>query len=107
MSRSGFFACFLSIALMGAVPARAFQELPVPDRPKPAPSAPGISLDFGAAPNAAQSRLGVKKESKGGILPKLDFGLDLLYQDQNVTAPPAFTPQDDDLGVMGTVRRRF
>ncbi len=106
MSRSGFLAFLLSIALMAAAPAHAFQEVPVPDQPRPAPSAPGVSLDFGASPNAAQNRLGVRKESKGGILPKLDFGLDLLYQDQNVAAPPVFTPQDD-LGVMGTVRRWF
>ncbi len=98
----------LAIALMVAAPARAFQEVPTPAQPEAGPrGAPGISLDFGTPPAPTQKRLGVRKESKGGILPKLDFGLDLLYQEQNVTAPPALTPQDEDMGVMGTVKRRF
>jgi hypothetical protein len=98
-------AAYLAAApVAGLGEARAFQEIPPPsERPAAGPAAPpGIALDFGG-PAASGAAGGEKKRE--GFMPKLDFGLDLLYtEEQPVTEPLA---PADDLGVMGTVKRRF
>jgi hypothetical protein len=98
-------ACIAAAPVAGLGEARAFQEMPPPpdERPAAGPAAPpGIALDFGGPP-ASGAAGGEKKRE--GFMPKLDFGLDLLYtEEQPATEPLA---PADDLGVMGTVKRRF
>ncbi len=98
-----------------AGPAFAFQETPEPP-PQPqagaAPQATPPSLGLGnpnapAAPSADSKGLKVFGYS---ILPKLDFGLELLYgqeqQQLDLQQGPTFD-DNGDVTVLGKVKRRF
>jgi hypothetical protein len=109
-------ALALAFVLSAALPASAFQEIPVPP-PEPsgeaAPDALPPALDLGTP----RSALDTKADSGGvevfgyHLMPKLDFGLEFLYgQDpqilelqQNLNSFDA----DSDITVLGKVKRRF
>jgi hypothetical protein len=106
----------LIAALVGsATPAFAFQEAPVPP-PAPAteaqPQAKTAPLQLGTPGVSAD-----QSADKGGlkmfgysILPKLDFGLELLYgqdeQQLQIQQGPSFD-ESQDVTVLGKVKRHF
>jgi len=52
--------------------------------------------------------LSVPGLGKLGVIPKLDFGLDLLYGQDAAKADPVETlPNDDGLRIRGSIRHRF
>ena len=94
---------------------RRFQETPAPPPEAahaPQPGAPALQL---GTPGAAA--VDPKADSKGGvkvfgytILPKLNFGLELLYgqeQQQLDLQEPTFEDENQDVTVLGKVKRRF
>ena len=101
---------------LGSVPAFAFQEQPVPPPSAAAeatPQAKGAPLQL-ATPGVTADQ----KTDTGGVkvfghnlFPKLDFGLELLYgQDQpqqlQLEQEPSFDDQPD-VTVLGKVKRHF
>ncbi len=105
-----------------AVPALAFQEqriggAPAAEQPAAAPATDKavqpaeMTLSPAEAPKASEgTEVRIPGLGKLGVLPKMDFGLELLYG-----APegeqPAHEPQDDpvtdDLRIKGTLRHNF
>lgn len=109
-------------ALMLAAPsAMAFEETrgggaapPVAAPQAPAPATKGLSLELGGTGTSVTAPTGTEVRIPGlgklGILPKLDFGLELLYgvNEQGFDDRRLRPDQGDDgLGVRGTVRHRF
>lgn len=113
-------AMLICVWAFAPAPALAFQE--VPAAPPPAGAAPSGALDLAtpATPDPAPS------EKEGGFrvpglgsfaLPKLNFGLELLYGAPGTDAAPLSIGPDigtggpgqpaDDLTIRGTVKRRF
>jgi hypothetical protein len=105
--------------LIGGAPAFAFQETPVPPAtpgeaaPQATPSAQPLQLGTPAgavAPNEQQGGLNLFGYT---VLPKLNFGLDVLYgQDQQqlqLGAPSGLDALEEngDVSVLGKVKRRF
>jgi hypothetical protein len=109
-------------ALMLAAPsAFAFEETrggagtqPAAPPQATAPATKGLPLELGGTGTTAAPSTGTEVRIPGlgklGILPKLDFGLELLYgvneqsfDDQRLRPDPG----DDGVGVRGTVRHRF
>ena len=98
----------------GSAPALAFQETPAPP-PAEVPQAvpPADALQLGT-PGAAQTdpqadRKGLKLFGYT-VLPKLDFGLDVLYgqdQQQLELQGPTTLEENGDVTVLGKVKRRF
>lgn len=80
-----------------------------------APAAVGKDVGLTADTNAVKSATGTEVRIPGlgrlGVLPKMDFGLELLYgaseQSKPVDQPRAGEPTDDDLTIRGTVKHRF
>lgn len=123
--RKGSLTIAASAALLigSAGSAFAFEEVetaptrtPQPDVNAEAAKTPGLSV----APAPTASELGTPMAadaSRGndveifsfGLLPSLDFGLDVLYGHADDPAlDPARKPDEvDDIGVVGTVKRRF
>jgi hypothetical protein len=118
MRKSIAIAGLMAVLSFGAAPAFAFQETPVP------PATPGDAAQ--AAPSVEPFQLGspagtlAPKEKQGGlnlfgytVLPKLNFGLDVLYgQDQSQLQLGASDSLDTleekgDVSVLGKVKRRF
>jgi hypothetical protein len=118
MRRSMAIAGLMAALSLGAPPAFAFQETPVPpatpsDAPQAAPSVEPFQLGSPAgavAPNEKQGGLNVFGYT---VLPKLNFGLDVLYgQDQQqlqLGAPDTSSTLEEngDVSVLGKVKRRF
>ena len=113
-----------SAMLLGAaLPALAFQEQSVgapPAQTEQSPAQPEAGV--GAKPAEMQlSPEEAKKPVEGtevripglgklGVLPKMDFGLELLYgaNDGRPAAPqPDDLPTDDDLRIRGTMKHNF
>ena len=99
----------------GSAPALAFQETAVPppaDIPQAAPpaNAPALQLGSpGAATNPQADRKGVNVFGYN-LFPKLDFGLDVLYgqdQQQLELQGPTTLEENGDVTVLGKVKRRF
>ena len=113
MMRRPFAIVGLMAALsLGAGPALAFQETPAPPPAQAAPQAKAPALQVGnpnvlAAPSADSKGVKVFGYS---ILPKLDFGLELLYgqeqQQLDLQQGPTFE-DNGDVTVLGKVKRRF
>lgn len=112
----------VAVALaIASTPAVAFQEqqsggavAPAPAAAAPASPAPeskGVDL---ATPSAAESpaagtEVRIPGLGKLGVLPKMDFGLELLYGANEAKQPDAVereTPADD-LTVRGTIKHNF
>lgn len=119
--RSGFvLALVLAAAFVAGHGAYAFQEQKgsTPPPPEAQPQAPTEAAgDKGAAAlsdeTAAKPETGTEIRIPGlgklGVLPKMDFGLELLYgaAEQNQPAGPPEAAPDDDLTVRGSVKHRF
>ncbi len=117
------YAFGLSAVLLGAaLPALAFQEQTVGGAPEAQTSAPAAP-DASSATRPAEMQLTpeeANKPSEGtevripglgklGVLPKMDFGLELLYG-ANEARPVTPDPQDqsdDDLQIRGSVKHNF
>ena len=108
---------------MAAAQALAFQETPAPppaDLPQARQTSPdALALQLGT-PNAAPSRRRRKADKDGGlnlfgytVLPKLNFGLDVLYgqdeQQLQLGGSDDIDTLDEngDVSVIGKVKRRF
>jgi len=114
----------LAAVLLGAaLPALAFQEQTVGAPPAPSDKA-AVAPETAPAPAPAEMQLSpeeAKKPVEGtevripglgklGVLPKMDFGLELLYgaNDGRPAAPvPDDHPTDDDLRIRGTMKHNF
>ena len=99
----------------GGAPAFAFEEMPVPppaDSLQAAPLANAPALQLGSPDSAANpqgDRKGVKVFGYN-LFPKLDFGLDVLYgqdQQQLELQGPTTLEENGDVTVLGKVKRRF
>jgi hypothetical protein len=83
----------------------------------PAPDAPKAQEQEESVPSRTETGTEIRIPGLGkiGTLPKMDFGLDLLYgaaEDNTKTAPEFSNPQDTDeqqrdLMIHGTVKHRF
>ena len=119
--RSGFvLALALAAAFVAGHGAYAFQEqkgsTPAPAEAQPQAPAEA-SGDKGAAlsdETAAKPETGTEIRIPGlgklGVLPKMDFGLELLYgaaESQPVGEPAPAANPEDDLTVRGSVKHRF
>ena len=101
----------------GSGEALAFQETPAPppaDIPQAIPDAHALQLGTPSAPNAdPQAKGGGLKLFGYTVLPKLNFGLDVLYgQDQQqlqLGGPDGLDTLEEngDVTVLGKVKRRF
>ena len=105
----------IAALLVGAGPGLAFQETPeappeilsiTPDPSKD----PAMQMQTPAAAAAAQpAEKSGAKVFGFNILPKMDFGLELLYSQQPMELQQASPLQEDneDLTVLGKVKRHF
>jgi hypothetical protein len=94
----------------GAASPPAQAEQPAPEAQPPGEAKPlGLSTD--TAPKAdAGTEIRIPGLGKLGVLPKMDFGLELLYgaADQKPVGQPEGVPDpEQDLTVRGTVKHRF
>lgn len=119
MSNRYVVALALVAALAVGHSAFAFQEQkgstppPAEAAPEAAPAAPagdkaGLSDETAAKPEAG-TEIRIPGLGKLGVLPKMDFGLELLYgaaEDAN-RQPEAAPNPNDDLTVRGSVKHRF
>jgi hypothetical protein len=108
----------LALAAAGA-PALAFQEQsgspPVQgeENSKPAAEteAPAAGLAVPAPSKAAEgTEVSIPGFGKLGVLPKMDFGLELLYganEEKPQGSESLETPEDGDLAIRGTVKHKF
>ena len=116
MSRVALAAGVIAALLVGAGSALAFQETPEapPERLSVAPDAskdPAMQMQTPATgPASAQAAEKSGAKVLGfSILPKMDFGLELLYSQQPMELQQA-TPlaeDNEDLTVLGKVKRHF
>jgi hypothetical protein len=103
--------------LLVATSAAAFQEQrqdgPAPDKPSAAmasgqPSAPAITP---VAPSSQGTEVRVPGFGRLGTLPKIDFGLELLYggADHQKQVQPQAQPADptDGMALRGSIRHKF
>ena len=115
----------LALALTASVSsdARAFTETPVPQaQPQTTQPAPqlqlqkpeagdGLSLVKPGDSNAGGTELRIPGIGSVGTVPKLDFGLDLLYgagsDPVQQVAPGPQDSTDKDVTIKGTIRHRF
>jgi hypothetical protein len=102
----------------GGAPAFAFQETPVPpatpsETPQAAPPVEALRLGTPAGAAAPHEKQGGLNLFGYTVLPKLNFGLDVLYgQDQQqlqLGAPDSLDrlEENGDVSVLGKVKRRF
>jgi hypothetical protein len=112
MRRSVIIAGLVALSLGGA-PALAFQEMPEPppaDVPTATPQLGGplqLGTPGGSAPETEQGGLSMFGYT---VLPKFDFGLDVMYgedQPQLDLSPPITDEESGDVTVLGKVKRRF
>ena len=118
MRRPIAIAGLMAALCFGAAPAFAFQETPVP--PATPSEAPQVTPPVEAFQLGTPAGIAAPNEKQGGlnlfgytVLPKLNFGLDVLYgQDQpqfQLGAPDNLDTleESDDVSVLGKVKRRF
>ncbi|MCC7252874.1 hypothetical protein [Hyphomicrobium sp.] len=116
----GYIGMGLALALVSPS-AHAFQEqgggavpvAPTPSAPAEAqPSAPvGTGLDFSTprveSGDSAGTEVRIPGLGKLGVLPKMDFGLELLYGANDSKQPEPVDPPAEDLTVRGTIKHNF
>lgn len=106
-----------------ALPAFAFQETQIggggsaPAKGETAPAAAGqakpdaMQLSPAEAPKAPEgTEVRIPGLGKLGVLPKMDFGLELLYGANDGNRPavePEDQPDTDDLRIRGTMKHNF
>jgi hypothetical protein len=111
MRRTVFIVGIVALSLGGA-PALAFQEMPEPppaDVPAATPQLGPLQLGTpgGSVPQTEQGGLSMFGYT---VLPKFDFGLDVMYgqdQPQLDLSPPITDEESGDVTVLGKVKRRF
>ena len=108
----------LLLGLLGSS-ALAFQETKggvAPEQQKPAAQAPaGKALDLGTTQERLEKPTGTEVRIPGlgtlGVLPKLDFGLELLYgvsEDKRLEEEKGRQdPSDEGVQIRGTLKHRF
>jgi hypothetical protein len=111
MRRSVFITALVALSLGGA-PALAFQEMPEPppaDVPVATPQLGPLQLGTPGGAAAPESEQGGLSMFGYTVLPKFDFGLDVMYGEdrQQLDLQGPTIEQDDDVTVFGKVRRRF
>ena len=103
----------VAAAALASSAAYAFQEQKAP---APAAETPGASVSVPAAPLAADSlpaAKGTPVRIPGlgtlGVIPKMDFGLELLYgaADQGSKRPDPGKTEQDDVLVGGRIKHTF
>ena len=111
----------LALLMLAGPSAYAFQEQSsgaAPSAAQPqqaAPAAPDSGLDLSDETGTAGAAKGTEIRIPGlgrlGVLPKMDFGLELLYgaaETKQPNGPPEAAPApEDDLMIRGTVKHRF
>jgi hypothetical protein len=116
---AGAFGLFLQPAIgfqettVGGGEKPAHGQVP-PAAPKAAPAPGGGSLNLNLPDAGVGKKTGTEVRIPGlgtvGVLPKLDFGLELLY---GATEPKGLAPEDrtnpdpSDLQIRGTIKHRF
>lgn len=120
MSRRLILPMILTALAIAAPAALAFQETkggsaPAANSAPAAPTDPAAQLDVSGTGTSIAPSTGTEVRIPGlgklGVLPKLDFGLELLYgvNDAARFDDPGLkvNPSPDDLGIRGTVKHRF
>lgn len=111
----GYIGMGLALALVSP-PAHAFQEQGGTAPVAPAPSAEGAkpaapaekSVEFSAPPvEDTGTEVRIPGLGKLGVLPKMDFGLELLYGANDSKQPEPVEPPAEDLTVRGTIKHNF
>lgn len=109
----GFMGVAMALAL-ASTSTLAFQEqggAPVPVAPAAdasAQKAPEAGLAGGSAGSTAGTEVRIPGLGKLGVLPKMDFGLELLYgANEGRPTPEVEQNVPDDLTVRGTVKHNF
>lgn len=106
----------LAALLAGAGPALAFEQLPASQDPQVITMTPGenglaLSYETEADNKAGEKDRKFKVPGLGSLdMPKLDFGLELMYgASPQTAAPETVTPDNrgDDMMIRGTLKRRF
>lgn len=98
--------------------AYAFQEQNTAPAPSAAPQAPAAGVTDAPQPVQGSRDGGTEIRIPGlgklGVLPKMDFGLELLYgaadgrkSGDDVPAPGLAPAPDDDMSVRGTIKHNF
>lgn len=117
--RNSLVAVFaLMMSVTAGTHALAFQEQKAGTGPAPsqkaadAPSEPGLNLSDELATSNAEkgTEISIPGLGKLGVLPKMDFGLELLYgaaEQKQPDGPIEAVPTPDDLMIRGTVKHRF
>jgi hypothetical protein len=105
-------ALALVTALVAGHGAFAFQEqkgsTPAPAEAAPGDAKAGMADDSAPKGEAAGTEIRIPGLGKLGVLPKMDFGLELLYGAAETPAQPVPSPNpEDDLTVRGSVKHRF
>lgn len=108
------FATFVLVAsaaaLSTAVPALEEQRGPAPSAVQPPDDAKANVQAESSAPQAsAGTEIRIPGLGKLGTLPKMDFGLELLYGADQTPNHESATPQEDpqDLTIHGSMKHRF
>lgn len=106
----------LGIALVCvSIPAYAFQEQKIGEAPGAVDGAVAVEqpADMTLSPAEAQkpatgTEVRIPGLGKLGVLPKMDFGLELLYGANEPKQPDGEQePTPDDLTIRGTVKHKF
>jgi hypothetical protein len=111
--RAPFVIAGLLALSLGSAPALAFQEIPEPppaDIPSEAPQSDALQLGTPGGVPAPKAEEGGINVFGYTLLPKLNLGLDVLYgqdQQQLELQSPSTLEENDDVTVLGRVKRRF
>jgi hypothetical protein len=117
--RNGLVAVFaLVLVVLAGTHALAFQKqkagaAPVPPQQSAdAPQKSDLNLSDEAIAPGAESGTEIRIPGLGklGVLPKMDFGLELLYgaaEQKQPEGPVEAAPTPDDLMIRGTMKHRF
>ena len=104
----------VAVWALGSFTAQAFEQRSLaPAAPITVPAEPNLSLESKSVTVAPKKKgRGLKLPGVGKIsIPKLNFGLDLMYgspePDDTILDFSTDSAADDDLTILGTFKRRF
>jgi hypothetical protein len=106
----------VAIAASGSIGAHAFTETNVPPATPAAPQlqlnkaddGSGLALSSPGAAKSGETELNIPGIGSVGSLPKLDFGLELLYGGGAGPVPEKpLDEKNDDVLIKGTIKHRF
>jgi hypothetical protein len=112
MMRKLILVALVGAAIVLAGPSMAFEQQ-LNAIGSDAPSASVAPDSRGASKGATKPAPTLEVPGIGnlGVIPKLDFGLELLYGDRSsntvTNVDPGLNAEDDSLRVRGTIRHRF